>query len=105
MSSAAAIDDGRPVGYDSPDELGQLFERNGLAAVATGELFVAGDYASFDELWRPFAAGIGHSGACCVSLAPRGRPCSARTSTTAWDRPETHSGLTARVSWARGNTR
>jgi SAM-dependent methyltransferase len=102
---AAAIDDGRRVGYDSPDELGQLFERCGIADVSTGELFVAADYASFDELWRPFAAGVGHSGACCVSLDAGGQTVLRSDLHRRLGSPNGPFRLTARAWWARGSVR
>jgi hypothetical protein len=49
---AGAIDDGRRVGYESPEELGQLWQSRGLVDVATGELWVQADYASFDRPLR-----------------------------------------------------
>jgi hypothetical protein len=72
------IPDGRRVGYQRPEELGELLEDRGLADIATGELLAGADYESFDELWRPFTAGVGHSGACCASLDP-GRQADLRT--------------------------
>ena len=65
---AGAIDDGRRVGYERQAELGTLFETCGLTGVTTGELLVDASYQSFDELFRPFAAGVGHSGACFTSI-------------------------------------
>jgi hypothetical protein len=102
---AAAIDDGRRVGYHSPDELGQLFKRCGLADVATGELFVASDYASFDELWRPFTAGVGHSGACCASLDAAGQTVLRSDLHNRLGSPRGPFRLTARAWWARGSVR
>ena len=61
---AGAIDDARRVGYDRPDELGELWQAQGLLDVTTGELWVSADYESFDDLFQPFTAGTGHSGAC-----------------------------------------
>lgn len=99
---AAAIDDGRRVGYDAPDELGALFARCGLAAVATGALAVEAEYESFDDLFAPFTAGVGHSGACFASLdAPR----QAALATLAHRRLGSPRGpfrLTAHAWWAAG---
>jgi hypothetical protein len=36
--------------------------------VTTGSLEVTEGYASFDEYWEPFTAGVGPGGAYCVSL-------------------------------------
>ena len=99
---AGAIDDGRRVGYDSPSELGALFEACGLTDVATGELLVGADYADFDELWEPFSAGIGHSGGCFTSLEP-GRRIAVRSDVhRRLGSPEGPFRLTARAWWARG---
>ena len=99
---AGAIDDGRRVGYDSPSELGALFEACGLTDVATGELLVGADYEDFDELWEPFSAGIGHSGGCFTSLEP-GRRIAVRSDVhRRLGSPEGPFRLTARAWWARG---
>jgi ubiquinone/menaquinone biosynthesis C-methylase UbiE len=99
---AGAVDDARRVGYERPDELGQLWQARGLLDVTTGELWVSADYESFDDLFQPFAAGTGHSGACFASLDRAGQQ---RL------RAETHHRLgelagaftlTARAWWVRG---
>lgn len=97
------IADGRRVGYQRPEELGALFERCGLADVATGELLAGADYESFDELWRPFTAGIGHSGSCCASLDLGRLADLARMCTVGADRPRAHSG-SARVPGGRAES-
>jgi hypothetical protein len=102
---AAAIDDGRRVGYETPDELATLFRACGLADVATGELVVDADYESFDDLFRPFAAGVGHSGSCFVSLDRPGRAALAARAHALLGAPEGPFTLTARAWWARGTVR
>jgi ubiquinone/menaquinone biosynthesis C-methylase UbiE len=67
---AGALDDSRRVGYEHPESLVELWEDHGLLEVSTGELLVDADYESFEELWEPFAAGVGHSGATFVALDP-----------------------------------
>ena len=52
----------------SPKELAALWERAGLADVATGELVVEASYADFEDYWLPFPEGIAPSGAYCASL-------------------------------------
>lgn len=47
---AAAIDDGRRVGYERRQELAELWEACGLLEVAVGERLVHADYESFDDL-------------------------------------------------------
>lgn len=99
---AGELDDGRRVGYPSPDELGDLWLAHGLAEVSTGETLVHADYESFDDLFRPFAAGTGHSGARYTALGEADRE---RVRTDTHQRlgaPEASFGLTARAWWARG---
>jgi SAM-dependent methyltransferase len=101
---AAAIDDGRRVGYETPDELGEVFEDCGLDDVSTGELVVHADYESFDDLFQPFAAGVGHSGACFVSLDGAGRAALAADAHRRLGSPTGSFTLTAHAWWARGTT-
>ena len=44
-------------------------EAAGPTSIRDGALTVAVDYESFEELWEPFAAGVGPSGAYLASLA------------------------------------
>ena len=99
---AAAIDDGRRVGYENPDELGALFEECRLDDVSTGELVVHADYVSVDELFQPFAAGVGHSGACFVSLGGASRAALAADAHRRLGSPTGSFTLTAHAWWARG---
>jgi SAM-dependent methyltransferase len=99
---AGAIDDGRRVGYERPEELGDLWQARGLADVSTGELSVRADYTSFDDLFQPFTAGTGHSGACYASLDRADqRRLRAETSHRLGE-PTGAFTLTARAWWARG---
>jgi hypothetical protein len=99
---AAAIDDGRRVGYETPEELGALFAHCGLADVATGELLVHARYESFDDLWRPFTAGVGHSGGCFASLDADRQAALAADAYRRLGSPDGSFELTARAWWARG---
>jgi hypothetical protein len=90
------------VGYEAPEELGALFERCVLADVSTGDLVVEADYEDFDDLFRPFAAGVGHSGACFASLDGAGRAALAADADRRLGSPEGAFRLTARAWWARG---
>jgi SAM-dependent methyltransferase len=65
---AGALDEGRRVGYPTPAELGDLWAASGLRDVSTGELSVETTYLNFDDLFAPFAAGAGHSGATFLAL-------------------------------------
>jgi SAM-dependent methyltransferase len=99
---AGELDDGQRVGYSHREELGELLDAGGLARVSTGDLMVSADYESFDDLFRPFAAGVGHSGACFSALADEAQArvrADARRRLNVEDGPFT---LTARAWWARG---
>jgi ubiquinone/menaquinone biosynthesis C-methylase UbiE len=98
----AAIDDSRRVGYEAPEELGALFAHCGLADVSIGELVVHAEYESFDDLWRPFTAGVGHSGACFASLDGDGQAALAADAYRRLGSPDGSFQLTARAWWARG---
>jgi ubiquinone/menaquinone biosynthesis C-methylase UbiE len=102
---AGAIDDGRRVGYEKPEELGRLFQQCGLVDVSTGELVVHADYDSFDDLVEPFAAGVGHSGACLVSLDGAAQTSLAADVYRRLGSPAGSFALTARAWWARGTAR
>ena len=49
-------------------ELLDLWRTHGLREVEGGELVVAAEYESFEDLWAPFAAGVAPSGAFATSL-------------------------------------
>ena len=98
----AAIDDGRRVGYEASEELGALLAHCGLADVSIGELLVHAEYASFDDLWWPFTAGVGHSGACFASLDGDGQAALAADAYRRLGSPDGSFQLTARAWWARG---
>jgi SAM-dependent methyltransferase len=100
---AGAIDDGRRVGYDRPDELGDLWQARGLVDVSTGELWVRADYDSFDDLFEPFAAGTGHSGACYASLDRAGQERLRAETRERLGEPDGPFTLTARAWWVRGS--
>jgi SAM-dependent methyltransferase len=101
---AAALDEGRRVGYRAPADLGDLWEACGLRDVSTGELSVEASYESFDDLFAPFAAGAGHSGACFQALEePKQRRVRAEAHRLL-GRPDGPLTLTARAWWACGRT-
>jgi SAM-dependent methyltransferase len=64
---AAAGEGGLPRNA-TPGELTALWDGAGLNAVRVEELGVAADYADFDDLWAPFAAGAARSGRLVRSL-------------------------------------
>ena len=52
----------------APGELRELWARSGLVEIDAGALVVGADYASFEDFWWPFPAGVGGSGRYCASL-------------------------------------
>ena len=99
---AGAIDDARRVGYERPDELAEQWHARGLVDVSTGELWVSADYESFDDLFQPFTAGTGHSGACYTSLDRAGQNRLRDETHHRLGEPDGAFTLTARAWWARG---
>lgn len=64
---AAAFDEaGMP--FCREGELGALFAQAGLLHVRSAALRVRARYAGFDDLWSPFTAGVGPSGAFAAAL-------------------------------------
>jgi ubiquinone/menaquinone biosynthesis C-methylase UbiE len=54
--------------FATPEELGTLWERAALADVEVSPIVVEASYDDFEDLWRPFTAGIGPAGAYTASL-------------------------------------
>jgi hypothetical protein len=59
--------------YCRDGELGELWEDADLRDVRSGALRVRARYDDFEDLWSPFTAGVGPSGAFCASLDETGR--------------------------------
>ena len=100
---ALELDDGQRVGYANPEELADLWRAHGLTEVSTGEILVHADYESFDDLFRPFAAGAGHSGACFTSLEESAQQELRADVHRRLGEPQGPLVLTARAWWARGS--
>jgi SAM-dependent methyltransferase len=100
---AAAIDEGRQIGYSAPEELGELFARGGLVGTEMGEMPVTASYSDIDDLMRPFATGVGHSGACFVSLDPGTQSAVVSDVQRRLGSPSGSFSLTAYAWWARGH--
>lgn len=48
--------------FSRPHELEELWHSTGLEQVELGQLEAGADYADFDDLWYPFASGVGNLG-------------------------------------------
>jgi SAM-dependent methyltransferase len=99
---AGKLSDAQRVGYKSVEELVELWRAHGLTGVATGELSVHADYVDFDDLFRPFAAGAGHSGACFTALDEAGQERLRADAHNRLGSPEGPFNLTARAWLVRG---
>jgi hypothetical protein len=99
---AGALDEGRRIGYRSPAELADLWEASGLREVSTGELSVETDYESFEDLFAPFAAGVGHSGATFLALEEAKQRRVRAEAHRLLGLPDGPLTLTARAWWASG---
>jgi SAM-dependent methyltransferase len=83
-------------------ELGALFLESGLSAVETGELIVEAGYASFEDYWDPFLAGVGPGGTYCVSVGSDEQEALRRECFLRLDSPSGPFMLTARAWYAVG---
>ena len=64
-----APDEARVMRFGRAGELAELFAAAGLEQVEESTLRVASTYASFDELWDGYLAGVGPAGSYCLSRA------------------------------------
>lgn len=58
----------RRLPFSRPDELDELWHSTGLEEVEVGKISAGADYADLDDLWFPFAAGVGAIGRFVQSL-------------------------------------
>jgi hypothetical protein len=68
-----APDEAQVLRFGRPGEIAELFSSVALKDVVESTLSVASTYASFDDLWNSFLAGVGPAGAYCVSLGDEDR--------------------------------
>ena len=59
--------------FSRPRELEELWRTTGLERVELGQVEAGADYADFDDLWYPFANGVGNLGRFREALDKRGR--------------------------------
>jgi SAM-dependent methyltransferase len=65
---STAPDEARTMRFGRQGEVVELFEQAGLVDIAETVLAVTSTYATFEELWSGFLAGVGPAGSYCVSL-------------------------------------
>jgi SAM-dependent methyltransferase len=68
-----APDEAQVLRFGRPGEIAELLSSVALEDVVESTLSVASTYASFDELWNGFLAGVGPAGAYCASLVDADR--------------------------------
>jgi SAM-dependent methyltransferase len=90
------------VGLADPRLLRELWADAGLGSGVLGEFEVSADYESFDDLWTPFEAGVGHSGKTYVSLRPDERTAVRAYTHGRLGSPEGPFRLTAKARTVRG---
>jgi SAM-dependent methyltransferase len=99
---ATPLDEGRRMPYCRPEELERLWLDAGLRDVTTGSLVARAAYDGFEDLWSPFPAGVGPSGAYCASLGDADREALRSEWHRRLDLPEGPFELPARAWMVRG---
>jgi len=92
----------KPDPFSRPHELEELWCTTGFEGVELGQVDAGADYADFDDLWYPFANGVGNLGRFHEALDEAGHK---RFKLGAAERLGAPSGpfrLTARAWYARG---
>jgi SAM-dependent methyltransferase len=98
----AGVSDRAQVGLANVDVLKDWWSGAGLAHVALGKFEVSAEYESFDDLWAPFEAGVGHSGRTYASLDRKQRADVRAEAHRSLGSPAGAFRLTARVRTVRG---
>jgi SAM-dependent methyltransferase len=93
---------GRRLPFSRPDELEELWRTSGLHEVELGRFAVAADYADLDDLWYPFAAGVGGLGRFVDSLDEARRDELRRDVGRRLGSPSAPFSLMARALYVRG---
>ena len=68
-----APDEAQRLRFGRPGEIAGLFSAAGMVDIVESTLQVSSTYATFDELWQSFLAGVGPAGAYCVALPDEDR--------------------------------
>jgi SAM-dependent methyltransferase len=96
------VDVNAQVGLADPGVLRDWWTAARLRNIVLGELEVGADYESFDDLWAPFEAGVGHSGKTYGSLDPDERATVRADAHRRLGSPEGPFRLTAKARTVRG---
>jgi len=102
-SALTAVSAQARVGLAEIELLREWWGDAGLRDVVLGEFKVGADYESFDDLWAPFEAGVGHSGRLFASLPPKQQQGVRADARRRLGSPDGPFRLTAKVRTVRGS--
>ena len=88
--------------FSRPHELEELWRTTGFEGVELGQVDAGADYADFDDLWYPFANGVGNLGRFHEALDEAGRKRFKHGAAERLGAPSGPFRLTARAWYARG---
>jgi SAM-dependent methyltransferase len=88
--------------FSRPPELKELWLTTGLEGVELGRVTVGADYSDFDDLWYPFANGVGDLGRFHEALDERARERFKRATAVRLGSPSGPFRLTAGAWYVRG---
>lgn len=94
----------KPNPFSRPNELEELWRTTGLERVELAQVEAGADYADFDDLWYPFANGVGNLGRFHEALDERGREPFKRGAAERLGSPSGPFRLTATAWYVRGTT-
>lgn len=93
---------GRRLPFSQPDELEGLWTGAGLEQVEVGEVQAAAEYHDLEDLWYPFAAGVGGLGRFVQSLDEAARAAFREDVARRLGCRDAPFGLSARATYVRG---
>jgi len=88
--------------FSRPDELEELWRSSGLEGIELGQVEAGADYADFEDLWYPFANGVGNLGRFHEALGARDRERFKRDAAERLGSPSGPFRLTATAWYVRG---
>jgi ubiquinone/menaquinone biosynthesis C-methylase UbiE len=92
----------KPGPFSRPHELEELWRTTGFEGVELGQVEAGADYADFDDLWYPFANGVGNLGRFHEALNEAGRERFKRRAAERLGSPSGPFRLTATAWYAHG---